>query len=400
VNTSNTQPAGGNPSLGGTSSSGIATGGAKATGGTTATGGFKATGGTTATGGFKATGGTTATGGSKATGGTTATGGSKATGGTTATGGTAATGGGSSCPFPTTFKWKDNGGSIANPANGWASIKDFTNVVYNGQHIIYMSTHDTGTTYGSAAMAPFTDWSQAATATQTKMTTSTVAPELMYFTPKNTWILSYQWCSAKFCYMTSSDPTKASSWTGVKPLFNGTISNSGTGPIDQVVICDSKNCYLFFAGDNGSIYRSSMAIGSFPGTFGAATTIMTDTQSNLFEAVEVYTVKGTGKYLMIVEAMGSGGRYFRAFSATSLDGNWTAISGAATEATPFAGKKNVTFTTAWTNDISHGDIVRSHDETRTIDPCNLQMIYQGYSPSFSGDYDLKPYRLGLLTFTK
>jgi len=303
------------------------------------------------------------------------------------------------CPFPTTFKWKDNGGPIASPGNGWVAIKDFTNVVYNGQHIVYMSTHD-NKNYGSAGMAPFTSWSDAATAVQTKMTTSTVAPELLYFTPKKQWILSYQWGSAKFNYMTSSDPTKANSWSGSKPLLTEDITKATYGPIDQVVICDSANCYLFYAADNGHIYRASMPIGNFPGNFSGSADILQDSQANLFEAVEVYTVKGTGKYLMIVECMGGGGRYFRAFSATSLGGTWTSISNASNENTPFAGKKNVTFTNAWTNDISHGDLVRGYDETRTVDPCNLQMLYQGYNPSFSGDYDLKPYKLGLLTFVK
>jgi len=301
------------------------------------------------------------------------------------------------CDFPTTFKWKDNaGGPIATPGNGWTSIKDFTNVVYNGQHIVYMSMYKGG--YGSASMAPFTNWSDAATATQTKMGTSTVAPELIYFTPKNQWILSYQWGANKFSYGTASSPNGTYSFG--KALLTEDITGATYGPIDQVVICDKTNCYLFYAADNGKIYRASMPIGNFPGNFSGSKNIMSDTQANLFEAVEVYTIKGQNKYLMIVEAMGSGGRYFRGFTATSLDGAWTAIPGASTEATPFAGKKNVSFTTNWTNDISHGDLVRSHDETRTIDPCNLQMLYQGYNPSFSGAYDEKPYRLGLLTFTK
>ncbi len=286
-------------------------------------------------------------------------------------------------------------------------IKDPSVVYYNGKYHVFASIASSAG-YNLVYLS-FTDWSQAGSATHYYLDQSGIgtgyraAPEVFYFAPQGLWYLVYQ--NGNAAYSTNPDISNPNGWTAPRTFYSGTPSiisqNIGSGYwVDMWVICDTANCYLFSSDDNGHLYRSQTSVGNFPNGMSQPVIALQDSNPyNLFEASNVYKVAGSGRYLLIVEAIGSQGRYFRSWTSSSPGGSWTPL--ADSESNPFAGISNVTFTdTAWTRDISHGELVRTDvDQTLTVSPCTMRYLYQGRDPNSGGDYNSLPWRLGLLTQT-
>lgn len=307
--------------------------------------------------------------------------------------------------LPSSFAWSSSDALIS-PQSGAGqnivSVKD-PSVVQDsdGTWHVFMTTADTSGDW-SLAYTSFTDWSQASSASQTALETSSsigtgyrAAPQAFYFEPRDEWYLVYQ--TGLPSYSTTTDPGDPTSWSAPRN-FQSTASG---GSLDYWVICDDSMCYLFSADDNGHLYRAETTVAEFPSGFNDAELVLEDGKYDLFEGHAVYRVGDTSTYLLIMEAIGSDGRrYYRSFTADGITGQWQAL--ADTESNPFARHNNVTFTsgTAWTEDISHGELIRDgNDQTMTLDPCNIQFLYQGLDPDSSGSYSQLPWRLALATNT-
>ncbi|MFI1354207.1 non-reducing end alpha-L-arabinofuranosidase family hydrolase [Streptomyces sp. NPDC020898] len=330
----------------------------------------------------------------------------------TALGGTPATtrGAPDAAALPSRYSWSSSGAMIgpkSDATHNIAAVKDPTVVQYNGRYHVFAST--ASASGYNLVYLNFTDWSQAGSATHHYLDRSAIgagyraAPQVFYNAPQRLWYLVYQTGNAS--YSTNPDISNPNGWSAPRNFYSSMPDiikqNIGNGYwVDMWVICDSANCYLFSSDDNGHLYRSQTTVGQFPNGFTNTVIALKDSKFALFEASNVYKVQGSNQYLLLVEAIGSDGRrYFRSWTATSLGGSWTQL--AVSESNPFARANNVSFPAgAWTRDISHGELIRAgYDQTLTIPSCRLQYLYQGMDPNAGGDYNLLPWRLGLLTQT-
>jgi hypothetical protein len=287
------------------------------------------------------------------------------------------------------------------------AVKDPTVVYHNGKWHVFATTSDQNDQW-SMVYLNFRTWAEAGSAKPYYIDQNPnlrgyhCAPQVFYFRPQNKWYLIYQ--SQHPTYSTTDDLEKPETWTAPRSFFKGMSSTVVNGWIDHWIICDETHAYLFFSDDWGRFYRSRTRLEDFPGGFDDPVVVMQEANRfNLFEASCVYRLKGRNQYLCIIECLGGAGgrRFFRAFTADRLDGNWAPVAEANSWETPFAGPLNVTAEDGgalWTIDISHGELLRDGiDETLTIDPAHLSFLYQGRPDQQPAPgYAQLPYRLALL----
>ncbi|MEJ2578049.1 MAG: non-reducing end alpha-L-arabinofuranosidase family hydrolase, partial [Kineosporiaceae bacterium] len=238
--------------------------------------------------------------------------------------------------LPSSFGWTSSGPLISpkpDSSHPEAGVKDPSVVYYGGKWHVFSSVAS-GNGY-NLEYRSFTDWSQASAATPYFLDRSAIgagyraAPQVFYFAPQKLWYLVFQ--NGNAAYSTNANIADPSGWSAPKNFYSGMPSiikdNIGSGYwVDMWVISDATNAYLFSSDDNGHLYRSQTSLANFPNGMSQPVIALQDANRNkLFEAANVYKIAGQDKYLLIVEAIGSRGRYFRSWTSTGITGPWTAL---------------------------------------------------------------------------
>ncbi|MBT3268216.1 glycoside hydrolase [Candidatus Poribacteria bacterium] len=291
------------------------------------------------------------------------------------------------------------------------SVKDPTLVEHDGRWHMFCSVRSRTRTHQIEHISSdrLDDWSGADRALLTCVDGYFCAPQVFYFRPHGLWYLVYQThaegrrLGLQPTYSTTRDISDPASWTAPSLFYTDDSLPTVEGWIDFWVICDDARAHLFFTSLDGRMWRASTELAAFPQGFGDAECVISDAHADwrLFEASHTYRVAEDDTYLTLVEGEDRRQgvkRYFMAYAADTLAGEWSPI--ATTPAEPFAGAANVAFAAeTWSDHISHGEFVRqSGDETLTVSLADLRMVYQGvHHEEFAGRrYGDIPWRIGLL----
>ncbi len=282
--------------------------------------------------------------------------------------------------------------------------KDPTVVFHGGKWHVFMTVKLPGRS--AIEYCSFEKWEDADKSQRTILKVSDGdyygAAQVFYFEPHEKWYLIYQMGvpGAKFMWVAYSTTTTVSdpdSWTKARPILDGGEDDPRKqGGLDYWIICDDERAYLFITSLNGKMWRLWTKVEDFPKGFDHCELAL---EAKIFEASHTYRLKGTDKFLTIIEE--NGRRYYKAYLADRLDGPWIPL--ADTAERPFAGWKNIrpaADVESWTDNISHGELIRDGiDQNLIVDPNNLRFLFQGMLDAHKSGkgYGQFQWRLGMLT---
>jgi hypothetical protein len=303
------------------------------------------------------------------------------------------------------FHWQATGPLIPapiSPDDVFYSVKDPSVVFHHGRWHVFATVRGQKRSHQTEYIS-FRDWQDAGQGARhfLKITNGYYcAPQVFYFTPHQKWYLIYQArdtnrpVALQPAFSTVDKIEDWSSWTPPRFLYERHPRNI-KGWIDFWVICDDTRAHLFFTSNNGLMWRADTRLGDFPHGWSEPVIVL---RGDIFEASHTYKIKGQNQFLTVIEAQNGSRRYYKAYVADGLDGDWKPL--AATWELSMASVTNVLPAGArWTESISHGEFIRSGiDERMEMDPENLRFVFQGVL-----DADLRgkkygeiPWRIGIL----
>jgi hypothetical protein len=303
------------------------------------------------------------------------------------------------------FVWRVSAPLLApaeRPDDPCCSVKDPSVVYADGRWHVFCTIRSEKRTHQIEYLT-FEDWEHTAEAKRTILTMHGgyfCAPEVFFFEPQGKWYLICQASDPSWtpeyqaAYSTTTDIADPGSWSPLKPLGHRPVGdNSG---LDFWVICDGDRAYLLFTTLDGHMWREDTSLAAFPTGWSEPALAI---EGDIFEAGHTYRLPGQERYLTLVEAQnGSGWRYYKAYTASSLAGVWQPL--AADRDNAFASMANTTPTgERWADSISHGELLRAGiDQTLTVDPTHLRFVFQGVTEVARAGkpYGEIPWRLGLL----
>ena len=206
------------------------------------------------------------------------------------------------------------------------AIKDPSIVFQEGRWHLFATIRSQTRTHQIEYLS-FTDWKEANQAERHLLKICDgyfCAPQVFYFSRHKKWYLIFQTSDPSRkpelqpAFSTAASVSDPGSWSKPTWLFD-TQPTDVARWIDFWVICDESKAHLFFTSLDGRMWRCETKLSDFPKGWTQPSVVLRD---DIFEASHTYRLRGLNKFLTLIEAQDGDRRYYKAYLADRLDGDW------------------------------------------------------------------------------